>query len=306
MGKIAFVFSGQGAQYPGMGKELYNNISECASVFNQAEALRKGTIDQCFNGTKDELATTINTQPCMFTMELGAAAAVTKAGIVPSCVAGFSLGEVAAATFTNVMSFEDGFKMVCLRGELMDEDAKAADGAMAAVLKLSASEVESLCSKFEHVYPVNYNCPGQISVSGLADELKEFISTVKEAGGKAIPLKVKGGFHSPLMNRASESFSKALENIELSAPSITLYSNYTGLPYEGEYSKLLSRQINNPVKWETIIRHMLEDGIDTFVELGPGTTLCGMISKIEKDAKVYHVENHQSLEETVFALTQAN
>ncbi len=219
--------------------------------------------------------------------------------------AGFSLGEIAALAFTGAVSIEDGFRLAALRGRLMQEDAESRGGAMAAVLKLDAGTVEGLCSKYANVYPVNYNCPGQISVSGLRAELDEFIRDVKEAGGRAVPLKVRGGFHSPLMASASERFGAALRDVHFYKPSITLYSNCTALPYDGDFAGLLSRQIAEPVRWQAIIERMIDCGVDTFIELGPGKTLCGLIGKINGAVRTLHVEDMPSLEETLGALINA-
>jgi len=299
MGKIAFVFSGQGAQYSGMGRELHHNVPCSADVFRRADRIRPGTSAQCFDGAEEELTRTTNTQPCMFAMELAAAAAVEAAGIKADMTAGFSLGEIAALTHSGAVSFEDGFRLVALRGELMADDFKTVDSTMAAVLKLDARTVENLCTQFEHVYPVNYNCPGQITVSAFRSELEDFMKAVKAAGGRAIPLKVEGGFHAPFMETGAQKFGGALREFAFNTPEITLYSDYTGRPYDGDFAGLLSRQMCSPVRWQNIVEHMIENGADTFIELGPGKTLCGLISKIDSGVRTFHVEDLESLNETV-------
>ncbi|MDD6188369.1 MAG: ACP S-malonyltransferase [Clostridiales bacterium] len=299
MGKIAFVFSGQGAQYSGMGRELFEQLPECRSVFDKADALRPGTSGQCFTASAEELSETKNTQPCMFAVEMAAAAALEKAGVRADCAAGFSLGEIAALSYTGVVSFDDGFRLVCRRGELMQSDAEKVESAMAAVVKLPAEEVKRICSGLEGVYPVNYNCPGQTSVACLKDKLEELSALVKAAGGRAIPLKVKGGFHSPFMAGAAEAFGEAVRSMNVKEPEIALYSDYTAQPYSGDYAELLSRQICNPVRWQSIVENMIAGGVDTFIELGPGKTLCGLIAKINSSVRCFHVEDCASLEETL-------
>ena len=300
MGKIAFVFSGQGDQFPGMGKNLYDNHSVAKDVFDICEELRGGTIEQCFNGSEEVLKETKNTQPCLFAMEYAAAKVLESEGIVPDAVAGFSLGEVSAATFADVFDLKTGFELVCKRGEYMQGAAEKHETSMAAVVKLTHEQIVELCGKYENVYPVNFNCPGQITVSGLASEMISFISDVKDAGGRAIPLKVKGAFHSPFMNDASKSFASELSKSNINKPKYKLYSNVTAREYGENIAELLSEQICSPVRWEEIIEHMIGCGIDTFIEIGPGKTLSNMIIKISSDVKVYSVSDIS----TVFAEVQ--
>lgn len=292
MGKIAFVFSGQGDQYPGMGKSLYERYPVAKQVFALCDGLRPGTSFQCFDGTEEDLKETKNTQPCLFTMELAAASVLMEKGMIPDAVAGFSLGEVIAATVSGAFDHETGFRLVCKRGELMQREAEKFDTKMAAVVKLCPEQVQEVCGKYSDVYPVNFNCPGQITVSGLSSQMAAFFADVKAAGGRAIPLNVMGAFHSPFMKEAAIAFAEELANVEMKERMITLYSNMTAQPYADDVAVLLSNQICNPILWEKLIRNMIADGVDTFVEIGPGKTLTNMIKKISADVKAVSVEDY--------------
>ena len=239
------------------------------------------------------------TQPCIFAVELAAAAALTQAGIVPDAAAGFSLGELSAFSYTQVVDLSTSFSLVCRRGELMQAAAEASDTAMAAVVRLDNAAVEEICSRFEGVYPVNYNCPGQVSVAGLKEQMPAFSAAVRASGGRAIPLKVSGGFHSPFMAQAAEQFGQLLTGLEFRQPELTLYSNCTGQPYGADMKSLLARQICCPVRWEAIVRHMVDSGVDTFIEVGPGSTLSGLIGKIAADVRTFSVADRAGLEKCV-------
>lgn len=295
MGGVSFLFSGQGDQFPGMGQNLYETYPAAREAFDLCESLRPGTLEQCFRGTAEELKETRNTQPCLFAMELAAAAVLEEKGIVPEAAAGFSLGEVTAAAFTGIVDRETGFRLVCKRGVLMQAAAEQFDTSMAAVVKLTPETVQELCSRYSQVYPVNFNCPGQITVSGLAEQMTAFAADVKAAGGRAIPLKVGGAFHSPFMAQAAQAFADELANAAMSKGRMPLYSNVTARPYEEDPRTLLAKQIASPVLWERIIRNMADAGMDTFIEIGPGKTLTNMVKKILPQAKTYCVAEMETL-----------
>lgn len=285
MGRVAFVFSGQGDQYPGMGRDLYEQYLAAAELFRMCDTARPGTSRQCFEGTAEELKETKNTQPCLFAMELAAVKVLTEKEIVPDAVAGFSLGEVAAATVAGCFDEETGFRLVCKRGELMQDEAEKYETAMAAVVKLPEQQVREICDRYPDIYPVNFNCPGNITVSGLAEQMGAFSADVKAAGGRALPLKVKGAFHSPFMQNASAAFAEELEIADIRKNQIPFYSNVTAEPYGENVAELLAKQIACPVQWEKTIRNMIGSGIDTFIEIGPGKTLTNMIKKIDASVK---------------------
>ena len=299
MGKIALVFPGQGAQYAGMAKELYEISGAVKSFLDMAESVRSGTLNQMFNGTEDELKLTSNTQPCLYCADMAAAISLEEAGVKADILAGFSLGEIAALAFSGAVSYEEGFRLVIQRGELMQKASENIDAGMIAVLKLSDKEVISTCSEFNNVYAVNFNCDGQVVVSGDKEELEPFKARIKELGGRAMPLKVGGAFHSPYMQSASEQFAKVLEGVAISEPQKTLFSNFTGKPYAGETKTLLAKQLMNPVLWKNSVEAMIAMGADTFIEVGPGKVLSGLIARISPEVRVFNVEDTASLKKTM-------
>ncbi|MDD3244192.1 MAG: ACP S-malonyltransferase [Eubacteriales bacterium] len=296
MGKIAFVFAGQGAQYPGMGKALYQTSAAAKAVFDMAERLRPGTLETCFSGTKEELAQTLNTQPCLFAMDLACACAAREAGIEAAGAAGFSLGETAAAAFCGLLPYEAAFAAVCERARLMQACGERHPGGMSAVLGLPTSEVEELCGRFGEVYPVNYNCPGQTVVSACQETLPAFEQAVKAAGGRALRLRVSAGFHSPFMEEAADALEQYLGGLSFCEPEMPLYANLTARPYTAQSgARLLSAQVKKPVLWQQSIENMICDGYDRFVEVGAGKTLCGLIGKISEQVTVARVEDPETL-----------
>lgn len=300
MGKTAFLFAGQGAQYPGMGRSLQENSEAASAVFAAADAVRPGTSEQCFHGSAQELVCTANTQPCVFCVDLAAARALEEAGIHADAVAGFSLGELAALSFAGAFADEDGFSFVCRRAQAMDCAARSNPSGMAAVLKLENETVEQLCQEFEQVYPVNYNCPGQLTIAAQRSQLAAFCKRVQEAGGRAVELAVSGGFHSPFMNPAAQELAKELEHCQIQPCRIPVYANCTALPYPSrheEVRQLIAQQVNHPVRWEQTIRQMIEDGFTTMIEVGPGKTLSGLVKKISRTVRVFHVEDIQGVQE---------
>lgn len=299
MGKTAIVFSGQGAQYPGMGKSLYENSESAKSLYDYAETLRPGTLEQSFRGSEEELKLTKNTQPCLYLADICAALALRENGIEADAVAGFSLGELAALAYAGAYTPEKGFEIIIKRAEFMQAAAEENDTAMAAVLKTDSKTVEGICAelreKGESIYPVNYNSPAQTVVAGSKEALALFKEKAKENSARVIDLAVGAAFHSPYMNGAAGKFAAYLTNIEFSTPEIPVYANYTASPYFGETVDTLKMQMNNPVRWCDTINEMGAEGYTDFIEAGVGKTLCGLIKKILPEANVYQAEDYESV-----------
>lgn len=305
MSKIAFLFAGQGAQYVGMGRDLYESVPAAKEVFDLGESRRPGTLATCFEGPGEALTQTENTQPALFLVDLACARALSAAGVMPDAVAGFSLGEIPALAFTGVLSDADAFDTVVLRGNTMQTCGERHPGGMAAVMKLPPEEVERIAATFNCIYPVNYNCPGQIACAGAAGEIDAFCDAVKAAGGRAVKLAVSGAFHTPFMADATDALRRHLSGLALSAPKIPLYSDYTADLYPGDSEKIaetIAEQASRSVRWEAIIRRMADTGIDTFIEVGAGATLSKLVSRTLTDVQILHVENAETLRETLAAL----
>ena len=302
MSKIAFVFSGQGAQAPGMGKELCDCSPAAKAVFDLADSIRPGTSQQCFEGTQEELNVTINTQPCLFACDLAAAKAAQERGIQPDCAAGFSLGEAAAVAFSGMLTEAEAFSMVCKRAELMNEAAQKNPGAMAAVMKLSPQQVETLCGPIENAWPVNYNSPKQTVVAASADTIDQVVEAASAQRGRAVKLAVSGAFHSPLMHSAADGLREYLASVSLREERLPVYANLTAEPYGEDKKETMAAQCENPVRWQKTIENMIANGVDTFIEVGVGKTLAGLIKKINPEVTVYQIENKEGLDAAAEAL----
>lgn len=303
--KVAFLFPGQGAQYINMGKSLYENINECKEIFDKGEEILEMPIkDIIFDGSEETLKSTKYNQPAILLTSLACQKALELEGIEADYVAGLSLGEYSGLVYSGIVSFEDGVKLVKTRATIMDEGIEEGVGSMAAVMKLSKEKVDTLlkeASKFGVVEAANYNCPGQVVITGEVDAIRESVSIAKALGGLCIPLKVSGPFHSSLYEEASFKYYESIKDVEINEPKKVMYSNVLGKPYskQDDIRDLLRKQIMSPVLFEDSINHMLNQGIDTFIELGPGKTLSGFVKKIDKKANVYNIEDLDTLKSTV-------
>lgn len=308
MGKTALLFAGQGAQTVGMGADFYQTSPAARAVFDAGEAIAAGITALTFHGDAAELARTENTQPCLFLTDLAIAAALRESGLCPDAVAGFSLGELPALAFSGLLSGKDAFRLVLLRGQTMAKLSEEHPGAMAAVLKLDAPTVEGICRQFREIWPVNYNCPGQISCAGSREEIDEFCAAVKAAGGRAVKLAVSGAFHTPYMAGAVDVLADRLKTLTPGKAEMPVFANRTAAPYAADGSDLtetLSKQVASPVRFEQTLRTMWNEGFDTFVEAGAGATLSGFVRRTLPDAAVFTVNSTAGLEEWKNAWTQS-
>jgi [acyl-carrier-protein] S-malonyltransferase len=280
----AYVFPGQGAQFAGMGLDLYQNSPQAKEYFEKANQILGFNItDIMFSGTDEELKQTKVTQPAIFLHSV-LSAMVLGAAFQPDMAAGHSLGEFSALTAAKALSFEDGLKLVAQRAFAMQKACEINPSTMAAVLGLADEKVEEICGQIEGiVVPANYNCPGQLVISGSIDAVERACQAMKAAGAKrALPLQVGGGFHSPCMQPAKEELQKAIENTDFAEPLCPIYQNFDAKPHTDafEIKRNLIAQLTAPVCWTQTIKNMSSDGATEFVELGPGNVLQGLIKKI--------------------------
>lgn len=286
--KNAYVFPGQGAQAVGMGKDLYDNNAEVRALFERANELLGFRItDLMFAGTPEDLKQTKVTQPAVF---LHSVAMATALGVEPEAVAGHSLGEFSALVVSGALSFEEGLLLVAKRAMAMQQACEQVEGTMAAVLGLSDEQVEAVCEATEGVVvAANYNCPGQLVISGEKGAVEAACAKAKEAGARrALPLPVGGAFHSPLMEPAREELAAAIAAAEFQTPRCPIYQNVDAAPHTDpvEIKANLIAQLTAPVRWTQIVRRMVEDGCSHFTELGPGSVLQGLIRKVSADVEV--------------------
>ena len=287
MNKVC-VFPGQGAQFSGMGKELYEQNAEAKAMFERAnEILGFRITDVMFEGSADDLKQTKVTQPAVF---LHSVILAKVLGVEPVAVAGHSLGEFSALVVSGALSFEEGLQLVSKRAMAMQRDCEEAPGTMAAVLNLSDETIEQVCEGVEGVVvAANYNCPGQLVISGAVEAVNEACAKLKEAGARrALVLPVGGAFHSPLMEPARKELAEAIENAQFNTPICPIYQNVDAKPHTSpeEIKANLIAQLTAPVRWTRIVENMVADGLTQFEEIGPGTVLQGLIRKISPEAEV--------------------
>lgn len=295
----AFLFSGQGSQYTGMGKELLEANPEFSFIYDKAsEILGYDLKKVTFEGTEEELSQTCNSQPAIMAVSLLCFEVAKKNGIEFGAVAGHSLGEYAAMVASGILSLEDGFKVIKARAATMDKAGKETEGAMYAVMKMTAEEIEEVCKSVDgYVVPVNYNSSVQTVIAGEKKAAEKAAEIFAEKGARAVPLKVSAAFHSKLMEGAAKEFYEAIKDVKFNTPSVPFYSNVTGAELSdfSDMPSLLAKHMVSPVRFTSELAAMSNAGIDTFIELGPNKVLTGLVKKTLKGANAMNIEDSKTL-----------
>jgi [acyl-carrier-protein] S-malonyltransferase len=312
MGKIAFIFPGQASQYPGMGKELAEKYPAAKAVFDEADkALGFSISRMCFAGTEEELKLTVNTQPAILTCSVAVHRVLAEKGITPDFVAGHSLGEYSALVAAGSLKFPDAVQLVRKRGQYMQEAVPAGEGAMAAIMGLSPAVVTDACKRAadrDVCSPANLNSPDQTVISGSAGAVKRAVEIASQSGAKrAVMLQVSAPFHSTLMMPAQQRLEKDLRAAQFSNLKMPLVTNVDAdtISSGEEAREALIRQVTMPVRWEESIRMLIDEGVNNFVEVGPGRVLVGLLRQIERSVGALNVEDEKSLASTAEKIAQA-
>lgn len=305
MSKIAFIYPGQGAQKAGMGADFYEKSPLAKAVFDEAEEILNLDMKALCFEENDRLDITEYTQAAMVTTCLAMTEVVRAAGLTPDITAGLSLGEYCAIAAAGGMSNADAIRTVRARGILMQNTVPAGEGAMAAILGMSGEAIEKVIGDMEHVSVANYNCPGQIVITGETSAVEKAAEKLKEAGAKrTVMLNVSGPFHSPMLKPAGEKLGEVLETVEFTPLQVPYVTNVTAEPVDdiSETKELLMEQVSSSVRWEQSMERMIAEGVDAFVEIGPGKTLSGFMRKINRDVNMYHIGAWEDVEVVVNAL----